>query len=400
MGFYTEYLNNELAGQKLNLKKLTDERKKELKEISRLRGNRDLLVIAGDMYHKPKSTSDSATIEPNDLMWIVDQLDELPGAESLDVILETPGGSGEVVEDIGKLLRSKYERIGMIIPGTAKSAGTILAMCGDEILMGPASALGPIDAQIPSPQGRAISVHSFLEGFDKIKRETIQEGRLNAAYIPMLQRITPGDLQDCMDLKNFATRLVTNWLVSYKFKYWEKHSSTGQPVTEEEKRIRAEQIATELGNKSRWLTHGRSIKIEDLDSLGLKVENFTDKNANKEVAEHILRYYTLLKITLNETNIFKLFETPTTQIIRFQQLQAVPVQAPGQADIILLPIPCHSCGNIIDVQMNFTDGVPVKPGFILADAKLKTIKCPHCGFDNNLTPLIEKIEKDSGRKVV
>jgi ClpP class serine protease len=67
-----------------------------------------------------------------------DQISNLSGTK-IDIILETPGGSGEIVEDIVKLLRSKYESIGVIVPGVAKSAGTIFTMGGDEILMEPAS---------------------------------------------------------------------------------------------------------------------------------------------------------------------------------------------------------------------------------------------------------------------
>jgi len=62
------------------------------------------------------------------------------------LILETPGGSGEVAEDIVRSLRGQFDEIAVLVPGTAKSAGTIMAMAGDEILMQPSSSLGPIDA--------------------------------------------------------------------------------------------------------------------------------------------------------------------------------------------------------------------------------------------------------------
>lgn len=61
------------------------------------------------------------------------------------------------------LVRSKYNNVGIIIPGTAKSAGTIFAMAGNEILMGNSSALGPIDAQIINHNKR-FSADAFLDG--------------------------------------------------------------------------------------------------------------------------------------------------------------------------------------------------------------------------------------------
>lgn len=81
--------------------------------------------------------------------------------KSIDVILETPCGVAEAVEDMVRLLRDKYDHIGIIVPGTAKSAGTIFSMAGDEILMGTTSALGPIDAQIISSNKR-YSADAFL----------------------------------------------------------------------------------------------------------------------------------------------------------------------------------------------------------------------------------------------
>lgn len=82
-----------------------------------------------------------------DLLPINDQLANLKGS-ALDLILETPGGSGEAAEDIVRSLRNRYNDLAIIVPGWAKSAGTIMVMAADEILMEPASALGPIDAQI------------------------------------------------------------------------------------------------------------------------------------------------------------------------------------------------------------------------------------------------------------
>jgi len=139
MGIYTEYLE-----KNLNFEQFQKERKKQLKLISKLRGNRDLLVYASDLTNK---TQAPISIDYSDILPFKDQLNNLSG-DSIDIIIETPGGIAEVVEDIVHLVRSKYNNVGIIIPGTAKSAGTILSMAGNEILMGTSSSLGPIDAQI------------------------------------------------------------------------------------------------------------------------------------------------------------------------------------------------------------------------------------------------------------
>src|SRR5580658_5745100 len=186
MGIYTEYLEKFASG---NFDELSAERKTQLKRISELRG-RDVLVFAADINKGIQQIS----IDYSDLLPFTDQLSNLKGKQ-LDLILETPGGSGEVAEDLVKAMRGKYEDVAVIVPGYAKSAGTIMAMAADEILLGPFSGLGPIDAQI-FYQGKQFSADALLEGMEKIKKEVSDTGTLNRAYIPILQGISPGELQN------------------------------------------------------------------------------------------------------------------------------------------------------------------------------------------------------------
>ena len=148
---------------------LQKERKKQLLQVSKLRGDRAVLVMASDLI-KPNSTIDYSDILP-----VQDQLANLSG-QAIDVILETPGGFAEAAEDIIALIRGKFDKVGIIVPGWAKSAGTILALAGDEILMGRGSALGPIDAQIAQANGKRFSAHAFLEGLKQIKDEVAGSG--------------------------------------------------------------------------------------------------------------------------------------------------------------------------------------------------------------------------------
>ena len=167
------------------------------------------------------------------------------------------GGSGEAAEDIVRLVRRKFNSVGVIVPGMAKSAGTILAMAGDEILMGSESALGPIDAQILQ-KGKVFSAHALLAGMDQIKEEINETGQLNKVYIPMLQNLSPGELEHARNAQAFAEGLVRDWLVDFKFKDWTVHSRSGMAVTTPEKKDRAAEIARALSDHGRWKTHGRS----------------------------------------------------------------------------------------------------------------------------------------------
>ena len=90
------------------------------------------------------------------------------------------------------------------------------------------------------------------------------------------------------------------------------HSQTRVPVTPQEKKNRAEKIADSLCDHSRWLTHGRSIKIEHLRDMGLLIVDYSQQ---KDLCDAIRRYHVLLQMTFNGP-AYKIFETPSSQIIR------------------------------------------------------------------------------------
>ena len=313
--------------------------------------------------------------------------------------METPGGLGEVAEDIVKLMRTQFDEVGIIIPGWCKSAGTLIAMAGDEILMEPASALGPIDAQIIY-QGKQFSADAFIKGLDKIKKEVEDTGILNKAYIPILQSISPGEIQNAENALDFAKRLIKEWLPKYKFKTWTKHSSTGQPVTQEERIALANEIANKLAEHSEWLTHGRSIKIEDLRAMKLKI---TDYSEQPELADAIGRYFILLQMTFANTNVYKIFETPTSQIMSFiaPQVQQVPNSLLVQVDLetAQIEVICPNCKNKINLQANLDKTQPIEKEAIAFPINNK-LKCPHCQTEINVTNIRQQIEAQSRKKVV
>lgn len=389
MGIYTEYLE-----RKLTFEQLTKERKLQLKEIAKLRGNRDIIVYASDLNNKANAP---IAIDFSDILVFQDQLSNLEG-KSIDVILETPGGIAESVEDMVRMLRNKYEHIGIIIPGTAKSAGTIWAMAGDEILMGASSALGPIDAQIVFPGGKRFSADAFLEGLEKIKTDVKTNGKLNPAYIPILQNISPGEIQHCENAQNFSKKLVTEWLAQYKFKYWDNHTTTGLPVTDEEKKLRAQQIADKLCKHSDWLTHSRSITINDLEKMKLQI---IDYSKTPPLNEAITRYYTLLRMTLDMTSIYKIVETSETQVYRHNQQVGIPApqNIPGNMKSAIIDFECPKCKTKTKIQAKFVKDEKLKPG-VMPFPKNDIFVCGQCHAQSNIANVRLQIEAQTQKKII
>lgn len=383
MGFFSEYIKKNYTWEELE-----KERKHQLRTISEIRGKREILTYACAMTKRAP-----IAIDFNDRLPILDQISNLKG-DKIDIILETPGGSGEIAEDIIRQVRGRFSEVGMIIPGHAKSAGTIMVMAGDEILMDSASALGPIDAQV-FQEGKNFSAHAFLEGLKKIKEEVEATGKLNRAYVPILQNISPGEIQSCINVMSFSEKLVTDWLAQYKFKFWEKHSSNGKQVTQDEKTERAKEIAKTLCDHGKWLTHGRSITIQDLREMRLKITDFSE---NPHLYEAIRRYYTLLLMSFDRSPIFKIFETPQSQMYR--STGKPEKEGSGKAlAVATIEVKCPNCNIISRVQANLEEGAPLEPG-ATKFPKDNVLLCPACKHKMNLEGMRKKIELDTGKKIL
>lgn len=198
------------------------------------------------------------------------------------ILLTTPGGSAETVQVIVNVLRYHYKEVNFIIPQYAYSAGTILCMSGDNIFMDYFSQLGPIDPQVKSKEGKFVPALGYL---DKVEEFLVKakNNTLTDAEFVILKNLDLAELRAYEQAKNLTIDLIKEWLTKYKFKNWETHSSTHEPVTNKDKEERAKQIAGELANSKKWCSHSRPIDINALTKMKLKIEDLSQCAYNNQV---------------------------------------------------------------------------------------------------------------------
>jgi hypothetical protein len=190
------------------------------------------------------------------------------------VPLRTGGGSAEAAEKMALVLRNHFDDVSFLVPDAAMSAGTILCMSGDRIYMDYSSALGPIDPQVLSPDGTGyVAAMGYL---DKVEEITAKR-HLTQADVVFLRSVDLGRLALYEQAKNFSIDLLKEWLVKFKFKNWSQHRTTNvaQPVTFEEKQLRAERTAVALADHKLWRSHGRALNIGKLSRLGLEIDDMS-----------------------------------------------------------------------------------------------------------------------------
>ncbi|MCD4727282.1 MAG: hypothetical protein K8R46_06455 [Pirellulales bacterium] len=221
--------------------------------------------------------------------------------DKLAVVLETDGGYIDSARRIAETLRYHYQHIDFVIPNHAMSAGTVLAMSGDNILMDYYSVLGPIDPQIPREKGEGlVPALGYLLQFERLVEKS-KKGQLSDAELAfLLNRFDPGELYQYGQERELSTDLLTEWLVRFKFKDWTVTETQQHPVTPEMRQARAEEIARSLNDPSRWHSHGRGITMSILrNDLKLKIGDFGE---NRNLNDAVRGYYKLLKDYMEKRN--------------------------------------------------------------------------------------------------
>ena len=188
-------------------------------------------------------------------------------------------------------------------------------MSGDNIYMDYYSVLGPIDPQVQNKDGRWVAALGYLdkikELLDKARPKSLENPNgdtLTNAEFLILKDFDLAELRGYEQARDLTIDLLKNWLFKYKFKNWTTHETTpallGQAVTDEQKISRAESIAKDLGDTSKWKSHGRPINIQTLKDMKLKIEDFGSDTVLKEL---IRSYYDFLR---DYTNKFQLSIVP------------------------------------------------------------------------------------------
>ena len=334
MGYLNEYIDKGLSPNEL-----MEELKSLVEQYNSLTGRYLYLYVAAMTKRIP-----GRSLEQEDFYIIRDMLKDVKNQSEVDIYIETPGGNGVTAEEIARFLHNKFSKVNFVISGEAKSAGTILVLSGNEIFMTETGSLGPIDAQISI--GRSvISAYDYMEWITAKMDEANKNGKLNPVDATMVAQITPGEIQLVNHSLEFAKDLVKDWLYTYKFSNWKRTSTKNATVTDEMKRERANKVADEFANHSRWRTHGRSLKISDLEEIGLMVNSLDE---TPEIADIVYRIQFVCKLLLETTSIYKLFFDVSSKIVK--NAVAANIQNDsinkfkGKPKVVQIEVKCEKCG--------------------------------------------------------
>lgn len=264
-----------------------------ISSIEELTG-RKLIVYEANIW------STRSSIGEDDIQPFGDLLVRLSSKPNVDLLLQSSGGDIDAAEKIVYMCREIAGEFRVIVPEYAKSAATLIALASDQVIMGLASELGPIDAQLtgPGPGGAAFqtSAQSFIDEFDRIKEEVDRTGSLSPAYFPLFEGLNLGFVRMCRNLMGRSRRFAEKWLNKYMLK--------DDPAA-------AKRLAGDLCNVKKWLGHGVVIDADEAARLGVKVKKLEQDD---NLWEKIWYLHCCYGVLFRQTSIAKIYESTTVSL--------------------------------------------------------------------------------------
>ena len=254
-----------------------------LNTVSTLRGNKNVIFYASAFLQKPQLDPMTIQITNEEINCFMAVMHGMDFSKGLSLILHTPGGMTNATETLVEYIHSKFSYVETIIPTFAKSAGTMIALSSDVIIMGRQSQLGPIDTQMIIG-GKSVSARSVFAQFEKAKTD-IHENIINAhLWAPILGSMSPGLLIEATKANDYSEEIVSNWLKQKGF-------------------TKFAEIANFFNNPSLHKSHGKRISRKDAREQGLSIIDLED---NQDLQEAVLTAYHTMTILFEKTPASKI----------------------------------------------------------------------------------------------
>lgn len=182
--------------------------------------------------------------------------------QRLDLVLSTTGGLVTRARQLALLLREYTEHLTILVPYRAWSAGTLLCLAADELVLGPLAELGPIDAHIgaagaPPPDAPGLMSAQDIRTFRGMAEDWFgvdrAEDRLQVLAL-LAQRVFPTSLSAFYRFDRL-TREIGYELLAYQ-------------LPDADAAARRQIVDTLAGG---YATHDYIISRADARALGLKV---------------------------------------------------------------------------------------------------------------------------------
>lgn len=284
----TPELNNKFI-RTSTIEALNELRKQFLEDYSQI-FNRNVIVYYSG-FLKIRNDNADLFVGDNDINGFMSAVCGIDKSKGLDLFLHTPGGSISAAEAIVDYLKNIFhDDIRVVIPQIAMSAGTMIACCAKEIIMGKQSSLGPTDPQI-----RGVPTHGVLEEFEQAMNEVLKNNNKILLWREIVSKYHPTFLGECKKAIQLSSDLVIKWLETGMFKGLPDAKKKAKAIVEKH-----------LNNHKTSKTHDRHFNLDTCKSFGL---NIYEMEQNNVMQDKILSIHHATMLTIDVLNSPKIIQS-------------------------------------------------------------------------------------------
>lgn len=125
-------------------------------------------------------------IYPENMTFMEELLFDADPERPMHVLLGSPGGDGETAIRMVRSLQARCCKLTVVVPDMAKSAGTLLCLGADEIVMGPSGDLGPVDPQFAIGRRGLVGAKEIVAAIDEAERRVTSAPDTFALFASLL----------------------------------------------------------------------------------------------------------------------------------------------------------------------------------------------------------------------
>lgn len=237
-------------------------------------------------------------VSRDDTAGFVDMLHNVASGEPLDLLLHTPGGDIDAAEKLITLLRTTVGEDGslrVIVPDFAKSAGTLMALGANSIVMSDSSELGTIDPQIWLKDGKGNdichSVLNYIDAYDELAA-ALRSNPNDPVARAMFDKFDPTTLRKFKAVRDRARTFAENQL--------------------KRRGANFSKIASELMDTRQFPSHGQMIGWEAAERIGLTIEYM---QRTDPVWRRYWELYCHLRLAVSSSDDQKIFESSYVSLV-------------------------------------------------------------------------------------
>ncbi len=267
-----------------------------LRDIGNLRDGRHVIMYASAFLQKPNAPPENLLLTQEDINGFLGVTYGMDRDRGLSLILHTPGGRPAAADSVIAYLRSKFRSLEVIVPALALSAGTMVCLGADRLVMDCQSELGPIDPQVSVGGGRFVSARAVVELFERARSDVLKDVKAAHVWTPLVQNLGPSLLQEAHSAVHDSEKMVARWLERYMF------------ADEGDSKSLARSAAQYFSEASKHWNSGRRIGRDEARANNLIVE---DLEVDERLWEAVMTCYYLIAISFERSLVTKSVRSDT-----------------------------------------------------------------------------------------